>query len=186
MTKLRLFGVTIVVLLCLTSVLVFAQDATPQVAVDMPLNPSIKVPLVPCETGVTKPCDMIATKAEDIAGVWKQFLQGPFFNAPGEVAYIRFNVDGTLVLADTIEGTAKPYKNYPTGTFKFDGQIWSTPTVLNDGVLAPCTLATDAYQARVMMYGDQPVSLSFVFISDGCFGRVLDYTQPLVWVAPSE
>jgi hypothetical protein len=185
MNRIRLFGVTIVVLLCLASVLVFAQDA-PEPVADMPLNPSMETSLVPCEDGVVKPCDLIATKAEDIAGVWKQYLQGPFFNAPGEVAYIRFNADGTLNLADSIENTVKPFKNYPTGTFKFEGQKWSTPTVLNDGVLAPCTLDTDAYQARVLMYGDQPVALRFVFISDGCVGRIFDYTQPLVWVAPSQ
>jgi hypothetical protein len=186
MKRLRLFGLTIMVLLCLTFVAVFAQDATPKPVADMPLNPNMETSLVPCEAGVTKPCDMIATKAEEIAGVWKQYLQGPFFNAPGEVAYIRFYADGTFHVADTIENSTKPFKNYPTGTFKFDGQNWSTPTVLNDGVLAPCTLATDAYQARIMMYGDKPVGLRFVFISDGCLGRIFDYTQPLVWVAPAQ
>jgi hypothetical protein len=180
----RLSTIFIIALLCIVTRLVFAQDATPEPAV--PLSANMENSLVPCVAGVTKPCDMIATKPEDIAGVWKQFLQGPFFNAPGEVAYIRFNSDGTFVVADSIEDTAKPFKNYPTGTFKFDGQNWSTPVVINDGVQAPCTLDTDAYQARVMMYGDQPVGLRFVFISDGCAGRISDYTQPLVWVAPAQ
>jgi len=139
-----------------------------------------------CGDGVTGPCDMIATSPKDIAGVWKQFLQGPFFNAPGEVAYIRFNTDGTFVVADSIEDTAKPFKNYPSGTFKFDGQKWSTPVVLNDGVAAPCVLETDAYQARVLKVGDQPVALHFTFISDGCAGRISDYSQPLIWVAAGE
>ncbi|MEO8606291.1 MAG: hypothetical protein ABI690_00290 [Chloroflexota bacterium] len=182
----RLQIVMMIVLIGLVSGLVFAKDPTPDVASATTLNPNMENVLVPCEAGVVKPCDMIATKPEDIAGVWKQYLQGEFFSAPGEAAYIRFNADGTFNIADSIEDSAKPFKNYPTGTFKFDGQNWSTPVVLNDNVPAPCVLDTDAYQARVTMYGDQPVALRFVFISDGCAGRASDFTQSLVWVAPSE
>lgn len=205
----RLPIVAIAILLCVASGLVFAQDAAQepiggttvdysrdrlqyegQVATPEPTVPAIpesmESALVPCTAESTGPCDLIATSAEDIAGVWKQYLQGPFFNAPGEVAYIRFNAVGTFTVADSIENTAQPFSNYPTGTFAFDGQRFSTPVVLNDNVPAPCVLETDAYQARVMMYGDQPVALRFVFISDGCLGRVQDWTQPLIWVAPSQ
>jgi hypothetical protein len=140
-------------------------------------------PLVPCVDGVIAPCDFIAKEPEDIAGVWMQFLQGPFFNAPGEVAYIRFFADGTFNIADSIEHSAQPFQNYPTGRFQFFGEQWSTPLVLNDGVRAPCTLATDNYQVRVMMYGDQPVAMQFVLVSDGCAGRGLDYARPLIWVS---
>lgn len=179
----RLYTILVIVLLVFVAGLVLAQDATMEPTAAATLPPSMATALVPCGEGVTGPCDFIATKAEDIAGVWKQYLQGPFFNAPGEVAYIRFNADGTLSLADSIENTAKPFQNYPTGTFKFEGQNWSTPLILNDGVQAPCTLETDAYQVRVMMYGDKPVALQFVFISDGCAGRISDYSQPLIWVS---
>jgi hypothetical protein len=177
--------VLMAVLLCLASGLVFAQDATQEATPLATLSANMENALVPCGEGVTGPCDFIATKAEDIVGVWKQFLQGDFFGAPGEAAYIRFYADGTFNIADTIENSAKPFRNYPTGTFAFAGQNWSTPVVLNDNVPAPCVLKTDAYQARVMKYGNQPVSLRFVLISDGCAGRISDYTQPLIWVAPN-
>ena len=75
----RLLSVIIIVLLCFTSVLVFAQDATQEPMTATTLSsPNMENALVPCEAGVVKPCDMIATKPEDIAGVWKQFLQGRF------------------------------------------------------------------------------------------------------------
>src|SRR6266536_1295433 len=108
MKRLRLFGVTIMVLLCFTSVLVFAQDATSEPTAEATLPPSMENALVPCEAGVDKPCDLIATKAEDIVGVWKQYLGGPRFNAPEGMAYIRYNADGTYNIGDSIENTAKP------------------------------------------------------------------------------
>src|SRR5512133_3679375 len=53
------------------------QAATmPAVPASASLPPSMAVALVPCASGVTGPCDLIATKAEDIVGVWKQYLGG--------------------------------------------------------------------------------------------------------------
>ena len=147
-----------------------------------PLPPSMANPLVPCATGVTGPCDLIATKAEDIVGVWKQYLGGPRFNAPGGMAYIRYNVDGTYNIGDSIENTAKPSKGYPTGTYKFDdSQLIIGPSL---GAPAPCNVPP-RYQTRVLKYGDKPVALRYVPISEACASRLQDLSQALVWVAPN-
>src|SRR5689334_7889680 len=102
----------------------------------IPLPAEMEKELVPCGSGVTGPCDLIATKVEDIAGVWKQYLIGPVFNAPGGMAYIRFNADGTLNLADSIEHSAKKETSYASGTFSFDGQVVTYGAVV--GAPSPC------------------------------------------------
>lgn len=144
------------------------------------LPPSMNVALVPCGTGVTGPCDLIATKAEDIVGVWKQYLGGPQFNAPKSMAYIRYNSDRTYVIADSIENTAKPFKNYPTGTYQFDGARFIVDPVVG----SPCP-GPGIFQLRVLKYGDNPVALRYVTISDPCTGRSQDLSQALIWVAPN-
>src|SRR4030095_14581078 len=103
--------------------------------------------LVPCGDGVTGPCDLIATKAEDIVGVWKQYLGGPRFNAPDGMAYIRYNTDGTYVIADSIENTAKPYGDYPSGTYQFDGAKF----IIDPVVGSPCA-GPGNFQLRVLKY----------------------------------
>jgi hypothetical protein len=180
MKRSRLFGVMTVILLCLTFVLVSAQDVTQEPMAAAALPPEMATSLVPCADGVAGPCDLIATKAEDIAGVWKQYLLAPFFNAPGGMAYIRFNADGTFNLADSIENSAKPDTSYASGTFKFDGQVVTYGAVV--GAPPPCDTPPQ-YQLRVLMYGDKPVALRYVAISDPCVGRLLDMSQAMVWVA---
>lgn len=181
MKQYRLLSVMIIILLCVTAVLVFAQDATSEQTASVVLPPSMDYALVPCGDGVTGPCDMIATKAEDIAGVWKQYLGNPRFNAPGGMGYIRYNADGTFVWADSIENTAQPNKGYPAGTFSFDGaEFIIGPAV---GTPPPCDTPPH-YQLRVLKYGDKPVALRAVKISDDCPSRAQDLTQAGIWVAP--
>jgi len=146
------------------------------------LPPNMANSLVPCTTGATSPCDLIATKAEDIVGVWKQYLNNPVLNALGGVAYIRYNADGTYNIADSVENTVKPFKNYPAGTFKFDGAQFIIAAI--PGAPAPCD-GPGVFQLRVLKYGDKPVALRYVVISDTCFPRLQDLSQALVWVAPN-
>lgn len=175
----RLFTLMIIVLVSLTSVLVFAQDAAVEPTVTE-LVPDMEFALVPCGEGVTGPCDMIATSAEDIVGVWAQYLIFPPDNTRGSRAYIRYNADGTVVMADSIENTAQPMEGFPSTTFRFDGThlifdaIPSTPT--------PCN-GEDIFQVRVLKYGDVPVALRYVPISDACTFRLQDLSQAAVWVA---
>ncbi len=161
-----------------------ALEATATVVAPEPdaLPTEMETELVPCDAGVTGPCDLIATKAEDIAGVWKQYLIGPVFNAPGGMAYIRFNADGTLNLADSIEHSAKPETSYASGTFSFDGQVVTYGAVV--GAPPPCN-EPPQYQLRVLKYGDKPVALRYVAINDPCVDRLRDVNQALIWVAPS-
>jgi hypothetical protein len=180
MKKYRLQAVILMVLLCLSAGLVLAQDATQEPLAAAPLPPNMENSLVPCEAGVAKPCDMIATKPEDIVGVWKQYLGDPSFNASDGMAYIRYNADGTFTLADTVEHTAAPYESYPRGTFHFDGAQFVIDPV--EGIPAPCDGAGN-FQLRVVKYGDEPVSLRYVPISDACTPRLQDLSQALIWVA---
>jgi hypothetical protein len=96
------------------------------------------------------------------------------------MAYIRFNADGTYVIADSVENTAQPYGIYPFGTFSFDeGEYIVNPAA---GAPPPCDVAAH-YQLRVLKYGDQPVALRYVPISEFCPGRLQDHVQAAVWVA---
>ena len=202
MKKYRLHVLAMAILLCLVSGLVFAQDAdTPPNpadvrswqawrsefdAQDAQLEPAalpslptdMESALVPCAEGVTSPCDLIATKAEDIAGVWKQYLGGPRFNAPSGMAYIRYNADGTYIIADSIANSAQPYGSYPSGTFQFEGSHF----IIDPVVGSPCA-GPGIFQLRVLQYGDAPVALRYVTISDPCTGRAQDLSQALMWVS---
>jgi len=183
MKKYRLHALGIVLLLCLASGLVFAQDVTPESTAAAALSPDMATALVPCAAGVTGPCDQIATRPEDIVGVWKQYLLDPFFNAPGGMAYIRYNADGTYYLADTVENTTKPFQNYPSGTYRFEGANFIISVA--PGVPAPCDVPP-VYQLRVLKYGDQPVALRYVPIRDACIPRLADLSQALIWVASGQ
>src|SRR5687768_10954365 len=101
MKNYRLQAVMLIVLLCLTTGLVFAQDATVEPTTATSLPPDMETALVPCGDGVTGACDLIATSMEDVVGVWAQYLLFPPDNTRGSKAYIRYNADGTLVMADS-------------------------------------------------------------------------------------
>jgi len=179
----RLWIVMVIAILGLMSGLVFAQEVTVQPVSGTSLPSSMDNSLVPCVDGVETPCDVIATQAEDIVGVWQQYLLDPFFNAPAGMAFIRYNLDGTFVLADTAENTAAPYENYPRGTYHFEGAQFVIDPV--EGVPEPCGGAS-VFQLRVVKYGEQPVALRYVPINDACVSRLQDLSQALIWVAPSE
>jgi hypothetical protein len=180
MKLLRLHTIMLIVLVCLAAGLVLGQDATVEPTAEATLPPDMETALVPCGEGVTGPCDLIATKAEDIIGVWKQYLGGPRFNAPNGMAYIRYNADGTYVIADSIENTAQPTPPYPSGTFSFeDAQLIIGPAV----DAPPLCAKPPRYQARVLKFGDQPVALRYVPIDETCPARLQDLSQALVWVS---
>lgn len=141
---------------------------------------AMETALVPCGDDVTGPCDMIATTPEDIVGVWKQYLGNPRINAPGGVAYIRYNADRTFVWADSIENTAQPTEGYPAGTFSFDGAEFIIGPAA--GTPPPCDIPPH-YQLRVLKYDGQPVALSYVPIHDDCLPRSQDLIQAGIWVA---
>src|SRR5215213_8823232 len=119
----RLSVLIVTLLLCLTSGVVLAQDATAEPTAEA-VPPQIPAqPMMPCPAVITATtvCDMIATKAEDMVGVWSVY-----FNA--EPKFLRFNADGTWVTGDTAESTsADVVEGYPAGTSSFDEDgIWTT------------------------------------------------------------
>jgi hypothetical protein len=177
--QIRLYGVLMIALLGFVSVVVMAQDDAPDAFVtELPAD--METALVPCGDGVTGPCDMIATSAEDVVGVWAQYLIFPPGNTRGSIAYIRFNADGTFVVADSIENTAQPFEGMPSGTYRFeDAQLIFDPIL---SAPEPCNGA-GIFQARVLKYGDVPVALRYVPISDACTFRLQDLSQAAVWVA---
>jgi hypothetical protein len=181
MKRIHLYGLLIIVILSLASVLVLAQDATEEPAAALPSD--METALVPCGEGVTGPCDLIATSVEDVAGVWAQYLLFPPDNIRGSKAYIRFNTDGTIVMSDSIEGTAEVSADFPSTTYRFEGT-----TLIFDPILTappPCNGA-GVFQVRILKYGDVPVALRYVPISDECTARLQDLSQAAVWVAPGE
>jgi len=184
MKQIRLYGVLIIVLLSLTSVLVMAQDATEEPAVAT-LPEAMETALVPCGEGVTGPCDMIAISLSDIAGIWKQYLLDANWDAPNHMAFQQMFSDGSYNIADTIEHTAQPFENYPTGTagmLHFEGDT----LIMEADPSAPAPFNNPAvFQVRVLKYGDQPVALHFFTISDTNFIRQLDLTQVMIWVGPN-
>jgi hypothetical protein len=181
MKRMHLYGILIIVVLSLTSVLVLlAQDTPPEPTVFV-LPEDMETVLVPCGEDVTGPCDLIATSVEDVVGVWAQYMIFPGNSNPGSLVYLRFNTDGTFVAADSIEHTAQPTEPYPSGTYRFeDGYLIfdAIPTLP-----APCNGA-GIFQARVLKYGAEPVALRYVPISDACTPRLQDLIQAAVWVAP--
>ena len=160
----------LLVCLLLTS-LSFAQTQAP------------RPPLVTCDPGKNVPCVVLASKTSDMAGIWKQYISNPAFVPSGGMGFSRFNVDGTFVLADTADHTAAPYKNFPHGTFSFDG---NRMTINVQNVLATmpeCARGTS--EVRVIHLGDQPVGMIFTPIEDTCKGRLSDSGQIQVYIAPA-
>ena len=121
MKKMHLYGVLLLALLSLASVVVMAQDAAPESTVEaMPIPTQ---PLMPCpaEITATTVCDMIATQAEDMVGVWSVYFNG-------EPRFLRFNADGTWVTGYSAESTSgASVEGFPAGTSSFDEDgVWTT------------------------------------------------------------
>ncbi|MBA3867859.1 MAG: hypothetical protein H0X30_01755 [Anaerolineae bacterium] len=173
MSRIRLFGAVLMVLLCLTSAAVFAQDATaePTAEAAPPPVPTDPLMLCPADVTATTVCDIIATKAEDMVGVWAVYFGG-------KPAFLRFNADGTWVTGNTAESTsAASVEGYPAGTSSIDADgVWTTL----DTLLPNCQ--SGRYLVRVIMVGGQPVALNLALVED-CFApRQSDYGYTLLRV----
>ena len=176
MRKSCLLALMMIVLLCFTSGLALAQDvsATPEPTVEStPVLAIPTQPLSPCPADVTTAtvCDLLATKAEDMVGVWSVY-----FGA--KPAFLRFNADGTWVTGDTAKSTsAASVEGYPAGTSSFDADgVWTTLYTPLD------TCQSGRYRVRVIRVGGQPVALNLALIED-CFApRQSDYGYTLLRV----
>jgi len=145
-----------------------APTATPT---EIPLTPA-PITLPPTATSPPQPTDTpppgaIASKVEDMVGVWKSRFVGT-------VAYMHFKPDGTFNLTKTVEGLEST--PYVTGKFWFEGTVFH---VDDDGCHDPGT-----YEVRVLKEGDKPIQLTFVKIKDSCRERANDWRKPMLWVGP--
>jgi hypothetical protein len=172
----RLSAVMMIVLLCLTAGLVLAQDAPDFNSPDPFFDPPT-VPLNACavDNAELQACDVIASQSEDIMGVWTVYWMA-------EPAFIRYNADGTWVIADTAENTAgAPVEGFPSGTYSFDADgvfTSASPKVLE---IAGCE--DDRYVLHVIKVGEQPVALNHVVLED-CFApRRTDWAYAMLWVS---
>lgn len=156
-------------------------------AVVMELNPDIEAlaqPLVPCPDEMDDdmeayPCDVVATSANDVAGVWKQYLGNPNLAAPMGMGYIRYLNDGSYFIADAAENSVEIYENYPYGMISFDESI---VTITVDSQVPP-GCETGDYTMRVIQLGDQPVALTYTILDDECLPRRGDLGEALIWIA---
>ncbi len=139
--------------------------------------------LVPCPDDLTEdmeayPCDVILTSAEDVAGVWKQYMGAPQLAAPMGMGYIRYLEDGSYFLADTAENTVGIHENYPYGTISFDQAV---VTIRVDAQTIP-ECAISQYYMRVIQLGNQPVALTYSMVDDDCLPRRGDLGEALIRV----
>jgi hypothetical protein len=167
----RFYVVMIIVLLSLTSGLVLAQDVPAMAPPTVPLNACAE------DDSVIQACDVIATQPEDIAGIWTIY-----FGA--EPAFIRYNLDGTWVIADTAENTASALvAGYASGIYSFDdeGLFSSSSPELDPPLPEGCEVGQ--YILHVIKVGEQPVALNHA-VREDCFGpRRTDWAYTLLWVS---
>jgi predicted esterase len=118
-------------------------------------------------TVTVAPSEFIASKVEDVVGIWEtQFM--------GAVAYMQYEADGTSKLTDSLENLKKGIIGIP-GTFWFEGTVFHVEDAYGEGT----------YEVRVQKEGDIPVHLDFVEINDPNPDRAGDLTAGMTWVAPS-
>lgn len=132
------------------------------------LTPVVSVAQQPTPTATLAPGEFIASKIEDLVGIWEsQYM--------GAVAYMQYKADGTFNLAYTIEKLKTAPIAY--GTFWFEGTVFNTKDNL---------CPKGSYEVRVQKEGDRPIHLSFTVIDDpSCFGRVQDLPKGMTRVEPS-
>jgi hypothetical protein len=142
-------------------------------------------PLVPCPEQVDEPypCDLVVIRAEDAAGIWKQYLSGPDLLAPDGMGYQRIDPDGRFIIVDTPGNTVATVGDYPYGTYAFrNRQVWLTV----DAPDVPESCKTGVQRFHVYRYGAQPVALFVVPLLDHCMPRLQDVRLPFIWVATAD
>lgn len=118
-------------------------------------------------TPTLAPNEFIASKIEDIVGVWESRFGG-------KVSYIHYKADGTFSHASTIENLER----IPlfTGTFWFEGTVFNSKDQLSPRA---------SYELRVHKKGETPIRLSYTVIDDPVSQRAKDLGKGKTWVASS-
>jgi len=147
-------------------------------------QPPVKPPLIPCAAGQNIPCVVLATKPDDVVGVWKQYSGNPAFASVGNMAFLRINLDGTFALGATIEGTRASAMTLPHGTYRFEGSRMILSVQGIPPNMPECAKAI--HEVRVLRLGNQPVALSYTMLEDTCKPRIADLSQAVIFVSPNQ
>jgi hypothetical protein len=178
MKQIRLYGVLIIVLLSLASVSVMAQDVSGTQEPVSSFAPPAEA-LMPCPMEVTAAtvCDVIATQQEDIVGVWSLYFQS-------QPAFIRFNMDGTWVLGNSLESTSDLASAYASGPYSFDDEGVFTSVFTGAPLdVVPQECQAGRYILRLIKVGGQPVALNHMVIEDCFVNRETDWAYAMLWVS---
>ena len=119
------------------------------------------VPILPTATPVET--EFIASKVEDIAGMWS-------FSYLGMSYRIRFLSNGMIK-----SGPEDDPDKYLHGKFRFEGTIFH----VEDPTCGPGT-----YQANVILQDGQNYKLYFTVIEDTCRDRINEMKKGYTWVSP--
>jgi hypothetical protein len=174
----RLWSVIVIVLLCLTSGLVLAQDAPAAPEPVSDFAPPTEA-LMPCPAEVTAAtvCDVMATQPEDIVGVWSLYFQS-------KPAFIRFNLDGTWVLGNSLESTSDLNSAYASGPYSFDDEGVFTSVFTGAPLdIVPQECQAGRYMLRVLKVGGEPVALNHMVIADCFVNRETDWRYTMMRVS---
>ncbi len=135
--------------------------------------------LRPCPMKVTATtvCDVIATQPEDIVGVWALYFQS-------QPAFIRFNLDGTWVLGNSLESTSDLASAITSGPYSFDDKGVFTSVVTGIPLsVVPQKCQAGRYLLRVIKVGGQPVALNHAVIEDCFVNRETDWRYTMLRVS---
>ncbi len=138
----------------------------PPTATPTPISSTATPLLISSPTATLEPDEIIASKVEDMIGVWTTRF-GPL----GEDAFIEYKLDGTWVIAANIpELYTKPALS---GTFWFEGTRFTT----EDKLCGPGT-----YEVRLKTKGKWHLQLTFLRLKDSCSPRVRNLSQGMGWI----
>jgi hypothetical protein len=173
----RLSVLMIIILLSLAAVSVTAQDAAgTQEPVSNFAPPTAA--LMPCPVTITAAtvCDVIATQSEDIVGVWTLYFQS-------QPAFIRFNLDGTWVLGNSVESTSDLNSAAASGPYSFDDEGVFTSVFTGAPLdVVPEECQAGRYILRVVNVGGEPVALNHMVIGDCFVNRETDWRYTMLRV----
>jgi hypothetical protein len=111
--------------------------------------------------------EFIASKIEDIVGVWESRLRG-------KTCYTYHKADGTFTIAYTIENLE--HNPLSSGTCWFEGTVLHTKTQ---------STPKGSYEVKVYKKEGTPIRLSYTVIDDPVPPRVKDLSLGKTWVASS-
>lgn len=111
--------------------------------------------------------EVIASKIEDIAGIWDSRVLY-------ERGYHHFKPDGTLVIAYTFEELeTNPVFSEPS-KYWFEGTTFHVDDFCGHGT----------YEITMTIENDQPIKLHFKKLEDPCEQRKIDWKVDMRWVKP--